>query len=90
MVQLVIETFQKNCIASNQWPSHTLSPNKSAATVSAVEFMTRNRKKKRKKKKKKERKEVLPSSSISGFALASQMCQIFPLSIAPFAFIFVL
>jgi hypothetical protein len=50
--------------------------------------MTRNRKKE--KKRKKERKVVLPSSSISGFALASQMCQIFPLSVAPFAFIFVL
>jgi hypothetical protein len=37
-------------------PCYTLSPNKSAATVSAIVFMTRNQKKRKKKRKKKKKK----------------------------------
>jgi hypothetical protein len=47
--------------------------------------MTRKQEKKKREKKRKE-KEVLPSSSISGFALASKMCQKFALSVVHLAF----
>jgi hypothetical protein len=95
MIQLAIETFQKT-IALHP-PFHTLSPNNGVATVSAIVFLSKKKKKKVKKKEKKKESErkgykwkyFQVCSSISGFALASQMCQIFPSLHCPLAFIFV-